>query len=309
MSDSNPEHRCGFVTLVGQPNVGKSTLLNRLLGQKVAITSHRPQTTRNRIPGVLTRPDAQVVFVDTPGLHKARRALNTFMVDVAREALWETDAVALLVEAGIGPGGQVGIGEVVRQLLDQLRESATPVFLVLNKIDRIDKPQLLPILDAWQSAYDFADMVPISALQGDGVGHLVDALIGALPAGPALYPPDALTDLPERFIAAEMIREKAFRLLGQEVPYSVGVTIDTWVDRARAGRVHIQATIHVERDSQKGIVIGKGGQMIREIGTRARQDLQRLLGVQVELRLFVRVEKGWTRTEKGLRKLGYETAR
>lgn len=306
MTDSHPpHHRTGFVTLVGQPNVGKSTLLNRLLGQKIAITSNRPQTTRNRIPGVFTRDDAQIVFVDTPGLHTARRALNSFMVDVAREAMWETDAVALLVEAGIGPGGQVGVADVVRGLLDDLAARKIPVFLVLNKIDRIEKPQLLPIIDAWQHVHPFAAIVPLSALKGDGTGVLVDALVRVLPEGPPLYPADALTDLPERFIAAEMIREKAFRLLGEELPYSIAVTIEDWRDRSSVGRIHIGAVIHVERDSQKGIVIGKGGQMIKDIGTRARQDLERMLGTGVDLQLFVRVERGWTRSVDQLRKLGY----
>ncbi len=310
MSESAPPsaaHKSGFVTLVGQPNVGKSTLLNRLLGQKLAITSNRPQTTRNRIPGVLTRPDAQVVLVDTPGLHDARRALNAFMVDVAHDALWETDAVALLVEAGIGKNGAVGVATIVRALLDKLAASGKPVFLVLNKIDRIETPQLLPIIDAWQSVFPFAGIVPISAAKGHNVDGLVDALVGALPEGPPLYPEDALTDLPERFIAAEMIREKAFRLLGEEVPYAIAVTIEDWQDRSMAGMIHIQALIHVERESQKSIVIGRGGKMIKKIGTQARLDLERMLGTRVDLRLFVRVEKGWTRSVKGMRKLGYET--
>lgn len=300
-------HKSGFVTLVGQPNVGKSTLLNRLLGQKLAITSNRPQTTRNRIPGVLTRPGAQIVLVDTPGLHAAKRALNTFMVDVAHDALWETDAVAVLVEAGIGPGGQVGVSDVVREVLDKLASSGKPVFLVLNKIDRVETPQLLPIIDAWKDVFPFAGIVPVSALKGHNIDGLFDALVSVLPVGPALYPDDALTDLPERFIAAEMIREKAFRLLGEEVPYAIAVTIEEWNDRSMAGRVHISALVHVERDSQKSIVIGRGGQMIKQIGTRARQDLERMLGTRVDLRLFVRVEKGWTRSVKGMRKLGYET--
>lgn len=308
MSQSPPtEHKSGFVTLVGQPNVGKSTLLNRLLGQKIAITSRRPQTTRNRIPGVMTRPDAQIVLVDTPGLHSARRALNSFMVDIAHEAMWETDAVALLVEAGISKSGEVGISDLIRELLARFAERETPVFLVLNKIDRIEKPQLLPIIDAWQAVHPFAAIVPVSALRGENLDGLVDALVAVLPEGPQLYPPDALTDLPERFIAAEMIREKAFRLLGEELPYSVAVTIEDWKDQSRAGRILISALIHVERDSQKGIVIGKGGQMIKEIGTRARHDLERMLGVQVDLKLFVRVERGWTRSAEQMRKLGYQT--
>ncbi len=304
----NVPHRSGFVTLVGRPNVGKSTLLNRLLGQKVAITSHRPQTTRNRIPGVVTRPGAQIVFVDTPGIHKARRALNQHMVDVATGALWDTDAVALLVEAGVGPELQVGVAETVNDLLGHLRGLDKPVYLVINKIDRLPRPQLLPIIDAYQQLFDFAEILPVSALKGEGVAHLLDVLAAALPEGPALYPEDALTDLTERFIAAELVREKLFRQLGQEVPYSVAVTIEAWRDLSSSGRVEIDAIIHVERDSQKGIVIGKGGQMLKQIGVAARKDLERLLDAQVHLSLFVRVEKAWTRTPGSLRKLGYESS-
>lgn len=300
-------HRFGFVTLIGRPNVGKSTLLNQILGEKLAIISHRPQTTRNRIPGVLTRPDAQVVLIDTPGLHRAERALNAYMVEVAHEALWQTDAVALIVEAGIGKQDEVGIGETVESLLPQLTELGKPVVLVLNKIDRIDKPRLLPIIGAWREVFPFTAIVPISALTGDGVDALVGELVKVMPEGPALYAEDALTDLPERFIAAELIREKLFHRLEAEVPYSTAVTIESWADRSRAGAVDIEAVIHVERESQKGIVIGKGGQMIKTIGTQARLDLERLLGTRVNLRLFVRVEKAWTQTPGSLRKLGYES--
>jgi GTP-binding protein Era len=302
---SNAPHRCGFVTLVGRPNVGKSTLLNRVLGQKIAITSHRPQTTRNRIPGVLTRPDAQIVFVDTPGLHKAERALNQHMVDVATEALWDTDAVALLIEAGVGPELEVGISETVTDLLEQLRGAGKPVFLVINKIDRLPRPQVLPIIATYQDAFDFAAILPVSATKNIGVDALLDALAAAMPEGPALYPEDALTDLPERFIAAEMVREKLFRQLGQEVPYSTAVTVEAWRELSDSGRVEIEAVIHVERESQKGIVIGKGGQMLKRIGIDARRDLERMLAAKVHLRLFVRVEKGWTRSVGSLKKLGY----
>ena len=306
MSNQTPT-RAGFVTLVGRPNVGKSTLLNRALGQKLAITSPRPQTTRNRFPGVLTRPDAQIIFLDTPGLHHARRALNSYMVDVATEAMWDTDAVALLVEAGVGPNMEVGIASTIQELLDELKEKGgKPVYLVINKIDQVERVHVLPIIDVYRQAFDFAGIVPISALEGDGVDRLLDLLAAAMPEGPLLYPEDALTDLPERFIAAEMIREKLFRFLGQEVPYSVGVTIEQWSDRSAEVHVDIAALIHVERESQKAIVIGRGGAMVKKVGVRARADLERLLDAQVNLKLFVRVEKGWTRTPGGLRKLGYE---
>ena len=286
--------------------MGKSTLLNQMLGQKLAITSPRPQTTRNRIPGVLTRDDVQLIFIDTPGIHRASRALNTFMVDVATEAMWETDAIALLVEAGIGPEDEVGMSPIVENLLEQLGKREAPVFLILNKIDRVSTPKLLPIIDAWQHRYPFSAIVPVSALKGDGVEHLVDVLGGAMPEGPYLYPEDALTDLPERFIASELIREQLFRQLKQELPYSIAVTIESWREKMRVGLVEIDAVIHVERDSQKGIVIGKGGLTLKKVGTQARKALESMLGSKVMLKLFVRVEPAWTRSANQMRKLGYE---
>ena len=299
-------HRCGFVTLIGRPNVGKSTLLNKMLGQKLAITSPRPQTTRNRIPGVLTKPGVQLVFIDPPGIHRASRALNSFMVDVATEAMWETDAIALLVEAGIGPEDEVGVSPIVAQLLETLASRSTPVFLILNKIDRIEGPLLLPIIEAWRHRYPFAGIIPVSALKGEGVARLVEVLGEVMPLGPALYPEDALTDLPERFIAGELVREQLFRYLKQELPYSIAVTIESWRDKARVGLVEIDAVIHVERESQKGIVIGKGGQTLKRVGTLARKSLESLLGSKVMLKLFVRVEPAWTRSANQMRKLGYE---
>lgn len=302
------EQRCGFVTLVGAPNVGKSTLLNRMLGEKIAITSARPQTTRNRIPGVLSKPGSQIVFIDTPGMHRAKRALNQYMMDVAQASVWETDVLALLVEAGVGKeDGAVGVAEIITELLAQLEGFGKPVVLVLNKIDRLEKNLLLPVIDHWKGLYDFAEIVPVSALKGDGVERLIEVFSGYMPEGPALYPEDALTDLPERFIAAEIIREKLFRALTAELPYSIAVTIERWRDRARDGLIEIQAAIHVERDSQKGIVIGKGGSMLKQVGIYARKDLERLLGTQVHLELFVKVEKAWTRSAGGMRKLGYDS--
>jgi len=298
--------RCGFVTLIGRPNVGKSTLLNQMLGQKLAITSPRPQTTRNRIPGVYTCDDVQLIFIDTPGIHRASKALNSFMVDVATEAMWETDAIALLVEAGIGPEDEVGMSPIVENLLEKLSKRQAPVFLILNKIDRVPTPKLLPIIEAWRHRYPFAAIIPVSALKGDGVDHLVDVLGGAMPMGPFLYPEDALTDLPERFIASELVREQLFRQLKQELPYSVAVTIESWREKMRVGLVEIDAVIHVERDSQKGIVIGKGGQTLKRVGTQARIALESMLGSKVMLKLFVRVEPAWTRSANQMRKLGYE---
>ncbi len=299
--------KCGFVTLVGKPNVGKSTLLNAMLGEKLAIISEKPQTTRNRIPGVLSRAQSQIIFVDTPGLHRAKGKLNEFMVGVAHEALAETDVLALLVEAGIGRDGQVGVPEIIQEVLNKLEGSETPVILVLNKIDRLEREQLLPIIDGWRAHYPFSEIVPVSALDGSGVTNLVDTFFRYLPDGPWLYPPDALTDLPERFIAAELIREHLFKRLEQELPYSVAVTIESWRDRAREGRVDIEAIISVERDSQKGIVIGKGGQSIKRIGIGARKAIQKMVGTQVNLKLFVRVDKGWTNSSTGMSNLGYRS--
>ena len=299
------DFRCGFITLIGAPNVGKSTLLNAMIGEHLAITSRRPQTTRNRIPGVLTREDAQLIFIDTPGLHQGKSALNRYMDHIAHDALSDSDIVALLIEAGIGPELQVGVSTVARQVLEALKARQQRVFLIINKMDRIQRDHLLPIIEAYRDIYPFEQIVPISALKKDNVDQLLDVFAAALPQGPALYPPDLLTDLPERFFAAEIIREKLFRRLSQEVPYSTAVTIDSWRDQGDKG-VYIDATIHVERDSQKGIVIGKGGAQLKEIGTQARGQLEKLLNSRVHLKLFVRVEPRWTRSDKSIRKFGYQ---
>lgn len=306
LEELNPS-KCGFVTLIGAPNVGKSTLLNRLIGERLAITSRRPQTTRNRIPGVVTRPDAQVILIDTPGLHEGKSALNRYMDVVAREAMGETDLVALIIEAGLGPDMEVGVSKITEQVLARLKEQEKRVFLIINKIDRMPREQLLPIIEVYQELYPFEQVVPISGLKGDGVERLLTLFAEAMPEGPVLYPPDLLTDLPERFFAAEIVREKLFRRLDQEVPYSTAVTIDSWREGAESTK--IDATIHVERDSQKGIVIGKGGAQLKEIGTQARQQLERLLNTRVHLKLFVRVEPRWTRSSRSMKKLGYEDHR
>ena len=299
-------HRCGFVTLIGRTNVGKSTLLNTLLGEKLAITSHRPQTTRNRIPGVLTRADAQIIFIDTPGVHRARSALNRHMLEVAHGAIAEAEVIALLVEPGLKAGGEATVAPVDQALMETLAKAGRPVFLIVNKIDLVRKPRLLPLIDAYRQAFEFAEIVPVSAKTGNGVDRLVERFAQALPLGPRLYPEDTLTDLPERFLAAELVREKLFRQLDQELPYSTAVTVESWKDRTRDGITEIQVVIHVERESQKGIVIGAGGARIKQIGIDARQDLERLLATQVFLSLFVRVEGRWTRSTQGIRKLGYE---
>lgn len=306
-ADHERHFRCGFVTLIGAPNVGKSTLLNQLIGERLAITSRRPQTTRNRIPGVITRDHAQVILIDTPGLHEGKSALNRYMDVVAQEAMGETDLVAFIIEAGLGPDMQVGVSELSQRILEKLKEQQKSVFLIINKIDRLPREHLLPIIEAYQELFDFEQIIPISALKGDGVERLLELFDQAMPEGPALYPPDLLTDLPERFFAAEIVREKLFRRLDQEVPYSTAVTIDSWREHEEA--TTINATIHVERDSQKGIVIGKGGAQLKEIGTQARQQLERLLNTRVHLKLFVRVEPRWTRSNRAMKKLGYEERR
>jgi len=276
------------------------------LGQKVAITSSKPQTTRNRIPGVVTQDGVQLILVDTPGLHKAKGLLNTFMVDVAEEALWDTDVVVLIVEPGLGPEGQLGVSPVIQGVLDKLSDVDTPTVLVLNKVDKIDKPDLLPMIAAWSDIFDFHAIVPLSALDGEGVDTFVKTLGPLLPEGPFLYPPDTLTDLPERFIAGELVREQLFKLLEQEMPYSVAVLVEEWRDRSSRGIIDISAVIAVERDSQKAIVIGRRGQMIKDVGIRSRKALERMLGIQVNLKLHVKVEKGWTRSQSRLGQLGYK---
>lgn len=293
--------RAGFVAIVGAPNVGKSTFLNEVLGFKLAITSDKPQTTRHRLLGVHNQPGLQAVFIDTPGLHQARRALNRRMVDTALAALKDVDAVLFMAEASAKGLAQ---GKEVAQILAQ---GSKPVVLALNKIDLIrDKSALLPLLEQASAWGDWAACVPVSAQTGDGAELVLKELMALLPQGEPLFPEDVITDLSERFLVGELIREKVFRLTGQEVPYSTAVTVDQFLEPENDSRpIAISATIHVERDSQKGIVIGKRGAMIKRIGSEARQDMETLLGHAVFLDLFVRVEPKWSRSDKGLGKLGY----
>ncbi len=292
--------RAGLVTLAGVPNVGKSTLLNRLLGEKIAITSRKAQTTRNRILGVVHRADAQLVLLDTPGIHGAAGPLNRRMMEAALSALEGVDGVILLIDAGSPePSAEPGI-------LGRLRKDGVPTVLAINKIDRVRRSAILEIIDRWRLVHPFSAIVPISAKTGDGVESLMTAVTAELPEGPPLYPEDTLTDQPERFIAAEMIREKVFRLTGEEVPYATAVTIDTFDESDRDRLLRIEATIHLERDSQKGIVIGRGGERLKSIGKSARRDIERLTGTQVFLKLFVRVQKQWRRDPRALTRFGYE---
>ncbi len=292
--------RSGFVAIVGAPNVGKSTFLNQVLGFKLAITSDKPQTTRHRLLGVHTTDSFQMVFLDTPGLHQAGRALNQRMVRTALEALGEVDAALFMVEAS--PRGMAEGEQVARQVA----AAGAPAVLALNKVDLVpDKTALLPYMERAGAWGDWKALVPISALSGDGAGPLLTELAALLPEGGPLFDPETITDLPERFLVAELVREKVFRLTGQEVPYAAAVTIDEFVEPEEPGRpTAISATIHVERAGQKAIVIGKGGQMIKRIGTEARKDAERLLDRPVYLNLFVRVEPKWSRSDRGLDKVG-----
>lgn len=293
------DFRAGFVAIVGPPNAGKSTLLNRMLGQKISITSKKPQTTRNRILGVVERPGAQMVFLDTPGVHRAGKALNVRIVDVALAALADVDLALVMVDAA-EPNS-----DAERYLIRKLSAQQTPAILALNKIDRIAKPKLLILIDDWSQRHDFKTVVPISALHGTQMEPLLEAMQAALPQGPPLYPPGSLTDMPERFIAGEMIREKAIRLTGEEIPYAVAVTVDDFKENETQGLIELYATIHVERDSQKGMVIGKGGRKLKQIGSAARKEIEKMVGCKVFLKLFVRVQKNWSKDTKALRKFGY----
>jgi len=284
---------------LGAPNVGKSTLLNRLLGHKISITSRKPQTTRNRILGILHRESAQLVFVDTPGVHKSTQPLNVRIVDVALGTLADVDLILVVADAS-SPDP-----ESEKMLIKALENTRTKAVLALNKVDLVKKPALLSQMETWHNTHPFKAVIPISAKQGTQVETLVTTMEETLPEGPPLFPEDALTDMPERFLAAEMIREKAFRLTGQEIPYAVAVTVDRFVEKKGGALIAIDATIHVERSSQKGILIGKKGSKLKQIGEDARKEIERMVGAKVFLKLFVRVQKNWSRDTKALRRFGY----
>lgn len=311
MDEKAREFRAGFCAILGRPNVGKSTLMNRLLGQKLAVVTPKPQTTRNRILGVKNREDAQVVYVDTPGIHKAKSSLNKYMVEQALSAAAETDVVLLLVEAPrlTAEALQTAFepGEGNRAILEKLNNLRRPKILGINKIDLlVEKHALLPLIEGYSKLATWDEVVPISARDGHGVESLEAAVVARLPVGQALYPEEMITDRAERFLAAELVREQTYLLLSDELPYSVAVTIDKFEERADKKDVVIDAVIHVERDSQKRIVVGEGGKMVKEIGTRARLEIAKLLGVPTHLKLLVRVDPNWTQTAKTLRRLGYE---
>jgi GTP-binding protein Era len=294
MSEEN-NFKSGFISIVGRPNVGKSTLLNSLLGEKIAIISDKPQTTRNRILGIVNAPEAQVVFMDTPGIHKPMHKMNEFMVKTALRTYNEVDVIILLVEATERPGA----GD--RFIIETLAKVKTPVFLLINKVDLVNKEALLPLIQEYSSLYAFTEIIPVSALKND-LGDLMKAILKRLPQGPKYFPDDQLTDQPERFIVSELIREKVFELTKEEIPYSTAVLIEEMKEEPEITRIH--AVIYVERDSQKGILIGKGGSMLKQIGTLARQDAEKLLGVKVFLKLYVKVKKDWREDERVLRNIG-----
>ena len=281
--------KSGFATLIGRPNVGKSTLMNYLIGQKIAITSNKPQTTRNRIQTVLTTEEGQIIFVDTPGIHKAKNKLGEYMVNIAERTLNEVDVVLWLVE----PTTFIGAGE--KHIADQLRKVTTPVILVINKVDMVKKEDVLPAIAAYKDLYDFAEIVPVSARSGENTDELLKVIMKYLPFGPQFYDEDTITDQPERQIVAELIREKALHCLNEEIPHGIAVTIESMKKNRKV--MHIDATIICERDSHKGIIIGKQGNMLKKIGSTARYEIVRMLGCQVNLKLWVRVKKDWRDSE------------
>lgn len=293
--------KSGFVGIIGKPNVGKSTLLNRLIGQKIAITTHKPQTTRNRITGIKNLEDAQIIFIDTPGLHEAKSALAESMVRTAREVLSEADVVMLVVDA------ESGIRKNDIAIIASLIEVDAPVIAVINKIDAIRKEEVLPLIESLSRLFPFKEIVPVSAIKGYSLDRLEQVLAAYLPEGPKLFPDDMITDVTERFIAAEIIREKVTLLTHEEVPYSVAVVVDSFKEDEAKNLIRIQAVIQVEKDSQKGIIIGRKGAKLKEIGRQARLEMEKFFAARIYLELFVRARKDWTRTESMLEDLGYST--
>lgn len=293
----NPDFHSGFIAIVGRPNVGKSTFLNRVIGQKIAIMSDKPQTTRNKIQGVYTTKDAQIVFIDTPGIHKPQNKLGDFMMESALSALKEVDAVLFMVNATEHRGAGDNF------IIDQLKNVDKPIYLLINKIDEISPDDIMPIIEQYKNALDFKDVYPISALQGNNVPELINTLIKELPNGPQYYPADEVTDHPERFVISELIREKVLELTRQEIPHSTAVVIESI--KTEESLLRIRATIIVERDGQKGIVIGKGGSMLKKIGTLARKDIENMMGNKVFLELWVKVEPHWRDKANLLNSYGY----
>ena len=292
------EFKSGFVTIIGRPNVGKSTFVNRVIGHKIAIMSDKAQTTRNKIQGVMTQEDAQIIFLDTPGIHKPKHKLGDYMMRVATNTLSEIDAIMFMVNVN----EDIGRGD--EYIMEMLKTVKTPVFLVLNKIDLVHPDELMPKIEKYKKHMDFTEVVPISALEGLNVEHFIDVIKSYLPAGPKYYPDDQISDHPEQFVVSELIREKILHLTSEEIPHAIGVNVDRMI-KEDEDRVRIEATIFVERDSQKGIVIGKGGKKLKEVGKRARQDIERLLGSKVYLELWVKVQRDWRNKVNFIRQMGY----
>lgn len=303
------QYKSGFVTLIGRPNVGKSTLMNRLIGQKIAITSDKPQTTRNRIQTVYTDERGQIIFLDTPGIHKAKNKLGEYMVSVAERTLGEVDLILWLVE----PSTFIGAGE--QHITEKLKKVKTPIILVINKIDTVKKEEILTFIAAYKDICNFAEIIPVSALKGENTEDLVNTIYRYLPAGPQFYDEDTITDQPERQIVAELIREKALRLLEDEIPHGIAVSIDSMKERPnkvnnpkmppQQGMMDIDATIVCERDSHKGMIIGKSGSKLKQIGTQARREIENLLDCRVNLQLWVKVKKDWRDSDFLMKNYGY----
>ncbi len=290
--------KAGFAAIIGRPNVGKSTLLNSVLGEKIAIISDKPQTTRNRILGIKNYPQGQIIFLDTPGIHRSKSRLNQSMVKVALETYNEVDLICFLIEAN-DPHHEEN--ELVLETLAKVQK---PVFLVINKIDLVSKEEILPVMEVYSRKRPFQQIIPLSALKGEGVEILLDEIVAVLPEGPALFPDDMITDLPERFLAGELIREKIFQRTRQEVPYATAVVVEEFKEKEEKNLVVIKAVILVERESQKGILIGEKGRMLKEIGSQARKEVEALLGAKVFLELWVKVDKDWSEDPRALRRLG-----
>lgn len=294
------QFKSGFVTLIGRPNVGKSTLMNQLIGQKIAITSNKPQTTRNKIQTVYTDEQGQIVFVDTPGIHKAKNKLGEYMVNVAERSINEVDVILWLVE----PSTFIGAGE--QHIAEQLKKVTAPVILIINKTDTVKKEEVLLFIDTYRKLYDFAEIIPVSALKGDNTDTVIREIMKYLPDGPMFYDEDTITDQPERQIVAELIREKALRCLAEEIPHGIAVCVDSMKTRKGGKLVDIDATIICEKESHKGIIIGKQGAMLKKIGSAARYEIEELLGRQVNLKLWVKIKKDWRDSDFLIKNFGYD---
>ncbi|SDM84460.1 GTP-binding protein Era [Psychrobacillus sp. OK028] len=301
MLQNNENYKSGFISIIGRPNVGKSTFLNRVIGQKIAIMSDKPQTTRNKVQGVLTLENSQMIFIDTPGIHTPKHKLGDFMLKVAKNTLREVDVIMFMVNA-VEPRGKID-----EYIMEMLENNETPVFLVINKIDQVHPEKLVDIIESYTKKYNFAEILPISALQGNNIEKLLETIQSYLPQGPQYYPADQVTDHPERFIISELIREKVLHLTREEIPHSIAVVIDKIKkeEDTEKDMIRVSATIVVERDSQKGIVIGKKGALLKEVGTRARKDIEMLLGTNVYLELWVKVQKDWRNKSAHLKDYGF----